>query len=103
MNISSAIKSVFNQNSRRAVPSGGGDAFVSIPRERSVYCLDCDTISVAQVRVNAGRCGVCGGEAVVTVSDLFSPSEAAMSGREPTQAGRLVAQQPSFAFAYRAS
>jgi hypothetical protein len=47
--------------------------FVSIPRRESVYCEDCDTISV---RIGAA-CGVCRSYATLPLSRLLQATTAA--------------------------
>ena len=48
-------------------------SFVSIPRRESVYCEDCDTVSV---RVGAA-CGVCRSYATLPLSRLLQATTAA--------------------------
>ena len=40
---------------------------VSIPVERAVYCLTCETISTSP-----GRCGLCGSDRVIELAPLFT-------------------------------
>ena len=48
-------------------------SFISIPRRESVYCEDCDTVSV---RIGAA-CGVCRSYATLPLSRLLQATTAA--------------------------
>jgi hypothetical protein len=48
-------------------------SFVSIPRRESVYCEDCDTISVRR----GAACGVCRSYATLPLSRLLQATTAA--------------------------
>ena len=48
-------------------------AFVSIPRRESVYCEDCDTVSVRR----GAACGVCRSYATLPLSRLLQAATAA--------------------------
>ena len=43
--------------------------FVSIPVEQAIYCENCNTVSNSTRR----RCGVCGSEAIFSLTTLIDP------------------------------